>query len=357
MNTRRRRRTLNTLAFLLVLAALTEQGDAFGFRKLSRKLSRSRDFGGETQQQSGRFADQNDGVNSWSKRVDRKSSPLQVRNRVRAVLAKAKKRTGVETRTVKASNIVADAASIGGLAEDVVIQVKLPTSSSVDQSRKFPDEDLVVEKIKVNGTPEKETKGNSERTPKDFERKPQDFDVVRGDTPSANAFVEPLPFKLPKLSAEQIQLLQADERIQEQSRMGRAGDGYVVLDVKAPPYVVWEVLLDFENYPDTIPTVREMQLYTSEKLKVGYVNEKPVLPGTGRETRHYGTPSVTRAKFVLSKFRLNIAAVHKYTPHPDGDYMIFTLDKSCTNMVLKGAKGIWHCQPNPDGREVGFSCK
>ena len=183
-------------------------------------------------------------------------------------------------------------------------------------------------------------------------RKPQEFDVIRGDVPAANQFCEPLPFALPKLSSEQIRKLEAGERIQEQARMGREGSGYVVVDVQAPPYVVWESLLDFESYPKIIPTVREMQLYTSEKLNTGYVNEKPVLPGTGKETRHYGTPSVTRASFILSKFRLNIAAVHKYSPHPDGDYMIFTLDKSCTNMVLKGAKGIWHTEADPDGRTV-----
>ncbi|KAL3902869.1 MAG: hypothetical protein SGILL_010665, partial [Bacillariaceae sp.] len=150
---------------------------------------------------------------------------------------------------------------------------------------------------------------------------------------------------------EQKKQLRNGERIQEQSRMGREGSGYVVLDVKAPPFVAWETLLDFEAYPETIPTVKSMQLYTSEKLNIGFVNEKPVMPGTGRETRHYGTPSVTRAAFTLSKFRLNIAAIHRYTPHPLGDYMIFTLDKSCTNMVLKGAKGIWYTEENPDGRE------
>jgi hypothetical protein len=235
-------------------------------------------------------------------------------------------------------NVVADAASIGGLGDsDVVIQVKKNKSFSLGLNS-YPDEDLTVLQ-----------KSNGSSSPS---RKPETFDVIRGDAPAANQFCEPLPFQLPKLSAEQKQLLAEGERIQEQSRMGREGSGYVVLDVKVPPYVVWECLLDFESYPDTIPTVREMQLYTSEKLSTGYVNEKPVLPGTGREARHYGTPSITRASFSLSKFKLNIAAIHKYTPHPDGDYMEFNLDRSCTNMVLKGAKGIWYTEENPDGREV-----
>ena len=337
--TRRRRKTQMNALFLVTVAALACQGESFGFRKLSRRLSSRKP---SVTRDSERFADQNsNNVDSWSKKGGRRSSPLQVRNRVRAVLEKARSRTGVENTATKASNVVADAASIGGLGEDVVIQLKkngspAPGPNATLQVTKFPDEDLVVE------------------SKEDTNSKSKEFDVVRGDLPAANQFVEPLPFELPSLTPEQVKLLEAGERVQEQARMGREGSGYVVLDVNAPPYVVWECLLDFESYPETIPTVREMQLYTSEKLKVGYVNEKPVLPGTGRETRHYGTPSVTRAAFILSKFRLNIAAVHRYTPHPDGDYMVFNLDRSCTNMVLKGAKGIWHTQENPDGREVRY---
>jgi len=138
--------------------------------------------------------------------------------------------------------------------------------------------------------------------------------------------------------------LEAGERLQQQSKMAREGSGYVVLDVKAPPYVVWECLLDFESYPETIPTVRSVQMFTSTHLKSGYRAEKPVNPGTGKETRHYGTPSLTRAAFTLSKFKLNIAAVHKYRPHPEGDYMVFELDQGSKNIVLQKAKGVWHTE-------------
>ncbi|EJK44830.1 hypothetical protein THAOC_36601, partial [Thalassiosira oceanica] len=58
-----------------------------------------------------------------------------------------------------------------------------------------------------------------------------------------------------------------------------------------------------------------------------------------------------RAQFSLSKFRLKIAALHKYRPHPKGDYMIFTLDPASRNMALKYAKGIWYTQSNPEGKE------
>jgi hypothetical protein len=328
-------------AFTIMALVMANGGNAFGFRNFTRRL----------RPQNEQFSNKAE-VESWSKPASRKSSPLQVRKRVRAVLQKAKTRTGVDIKSE--ANIVAEAASIGGFGENILIEVKDPNANAKQQpptnrnglsesATVFADENMVVTK-KRNGEPN--------NIVPERKTKPQEFDVVRGDMPAANEFCEPLPFELPKLKKEQLEKLRNGERVQEQARMGREGSGYVVLDVKAPPYVVWECLLDFESYPQTIPTVRDMQLYTSKKLNTGYVNEKPVLPGTGRETRHYGAASITRAKFILSKFRLNIAAIHKYIPHPDGDYMIFTLDKSCTNMVLKGAKGIWYTEQNPDGREV-----
>merc|ERR1712238_450944 len=61
--------------------------------------------------------------------------------------------------------------------------------------------------------------------------------------------------------------------------------------------------------------------------------------------------SETSASFTLSKFRLRVAAVHKYRPHPQGDYMVFTLDPTCTNLVLQDAKGVWFTQENVNGRD------
>ena len=301
-----------------------------------------------------------DDETSFSKRSE---SPLGVRRRVKAVLAKAKSRTGISNssedtdyrRKIKtkqtASSIVADAASIGGLGDGSVdleleyqdfdianngrsVYVKDPAStvSPVIKNTKNPEEVLYL----VDPTKPKKKFSTAES------------DSIRADVPAA--YADPLPFTLPTLSSSQKQRLVKGERIQEQSKMGGEGSGYVVLDVKAPPYVVWECLLDFESYPTTIPTVRDVRFFSSENLKSGYHAEKPIDPSTGRELRHYGTPSTTRAAFILSKFRLNIAAIHDYRPHPDGHFMIFKLDPECTNVVLKSAKGIWHTQTNPDGR-------
>jgi len=295
----------------------------------------------------------------------RSGSRLQVRRRVKAVLEKARIRTGLKNGSASPKppprstpTIMAEAATIGGLGDGVADMV----FTQIDELSPLPDEELGLVKgnivVEKNGAAQQKQQTeilrngeSSEKLSVPAPRKPKEFDVIRGDMPSAAAFVEPLPFKLPQLTVEQKRKLVNGERLQEQSRMGREGSGYVVLDIKAPPYIIWECLLNFESYPEQIPTVRGMQLYTSKKLDIGYVNEKPVMPYTGRESRLYGTPSITRASFILSKFRLNIAVIHKYTPHPEGDYMEFTLDPSCTNVVLKGAKGTWYTEEDPDERK------
>ena len=303
---------------------------------------------------------------SLSKRYE---SPLGVRRRVKEVLAKAKSRTGISNSSSEddddqsntyvyrkiiteqtASSIVADAASIGGLG-DGSVEVALEYQA------------LAKTKLKVNGVKDPASTMSpvikNKKNPEDvlvLADSPQreklfstaEIDAIRADVPAA--YADPLPFTLPILSQNQKERLRAGERIQEQSKMGGEGSGYVVVDVQAPPSVVWECLLDFESYPTLIPTVRDVRFFSSENLKSGYASEKPIDPSTGRELRHYGTPSTTRAAFILSKFRLNIAAIHTYRPHPDGDYMVFTLDPECTNMVLQSAKGIWYTQTNPEGR-------
>lgn len=364
---------------------------------------------------------------TWSNAVRQKSelneSRFGVRKRVQTVLDKAKKRTGIDNSSATVTtdrfptrennwepsfvqsgpNIVAEAASIGGL-EPVVIDEKGTVDVALGYSSKeeedvggvslIPSEenydypailarlsdDLTRASTDVNGV-----KQTSESSPDvlpplsstALHQPEDDFVLLQGsgakttngttqstntrvekETSRADVFVssraprEPLPFALPSLSAEQSRRVISGERVQFQDDMGRAGSGFVVWDVKAPASVVWDCLLDFQSYPQTIPTVREVVMYTNTHLKEDYRAEKPLdyEDGTVAICKH-GVPSVTRAQFSLSKFRLKIAAVHKYRPHPRGDYMIFTLDPASTNVVLKYAKGIWYTESNPDGKE------
>lgn len=384
---------------------------------------------------------------TWSNAVRQKQSDLNesrfgVRKRVKSVLDKAKKRTGIDIPSVNINsksingealksneydfffqsglNIVAETASIGGLGlvadkegtEDVAlgyisregrspVKINDDTSQSVvamveelpSTGEKYGDPAILTKlEDTANGASIKNGVVNGPRiknsakaslhpssAPTAFQRpedkfvlnssskeepkldisttqKPFTFierEAFTGDVSAAFSVPrEPLPFELPILNHEQSRRLVNGERVQFQDDMGRAGSGYVVWDVKAPASVVWDCLLDFQSYPQTITTVREVVMYTNTHLKEDYRAEKPLdfEDGTVAICKH-GIPSVTRAQFSLSKFRLKIAAMHKYRPHPEGDYMIFTLDPASRNPVLKYAKGIWYTESDPDGKE------
>ncbi|KAL7486528.1 hypothetical protein ACHAW6_012133 [Cyclotella cf. meneghiniana] len=337
---------------------------------------------------------------TWSNAVRQKSglneSRFGVRRRVKSVLDKAKKRTGIDNSSVKGNddtftqtgpNIVAETASIGGLGtalvdEDVSVDVELDLISKEDEnsieeviSGELVSGDTQIEYRQNSDTPESSSSTeyvptsapikNNESHEDNFVLAPKSsvtpaidtsyedrISVIEGTASASSLPLDPLPFTLPTLTPDQQKRAIRGERVQFQDDMGRAGSGFVVWDVKAPASVVWDCLLDFKSYPETIPTVREVVMYTNTHLKEDYRAEKPLdfEDGTAAICKH-GVPSVTRAQFSLSKFRLKIAAVHKYRPHAKGDYMIFTLDPASRNMVLKYAKGIWHTQSNPDGKE------
>ena len=345
-------------------------------------------------------------VDTWSNAVRQKSdlneSRFGVRRRVKSVLDKAKKRTGIENSSTgekggdgrgkrPGRNIVAETASIGGFENDVevdfisseggdvldytssgggniVVEVK-NVKEDDEETEEDDKEEEVMEPVDTEMKAEASTNGASkagDAVPTKAPVKPsENVPISSSQTTHASekdsktkvsaTFArssETLPFELPKLDSKQYRQLMNGERVQYQDDMGLAGSGFVVWDVKAPSSVVWDCLLDFKSYPQTIPTVREVTMYTNTHLKEDYRAEKPLdfEDGTAAICKH-GIPSVTRAQFSLSKFRLKIAAMHTYRPHSNGDYMVFTLDPASTNMVLKYAKGIWHTQSNPDGKE------
>jgi len=268
---------------------------------------------------------------------DPASPRVSKRARIKKVLDKARGRTGIRNgaqspptlpsrpppvsrRSRPAAAVIAETAAMGGLADLESVDVTRVPPSSVGGASKIPD------------TPQ---------------------DGLRGDVSAAFSMPPPpLPFRLPDLDSEQRGVLEAGGRVQFQEDMKREGSGFVVFDVDAPEAAVWDSLLDFPEYPRLIPTVRDVRMFTNTNPKASYLDESPVAFEDGTCARlGHGVPSVTRAAFTLSKFKLTIAAIHKYRPHPKGDYMIFTLDPACTNIVLQKAKGVWHTQSNPDGKE------
>jgi hypothetical protein len=374
----------------------------------------------------------NSNQESWSKRASvdtdidvadpstangkRSGSRIGVRRRVRSVLEKAKGRTGIRNNsedflgssppqplktTSTVSNVVADAASIGGLGAvvvdeesgkiDVALDYVAPRKEEKNEKKngemvkntetpvkkksspastpspapaitrpKPRAEDILVpakptkSAVSVQSSANDQSPSKSPSQPSTSATIPE-IEALKGDASAAFSMPPPpLPFTLPTLNAKQNNQLANGERVEFQTDMGIEGSGFVAVDVKAPAAVIWECLLDFYAYPETIPTVRDIQMFTNTHLSNDYYAETAVdrnkyEDGTLATLKH-GIPSVTRASFSLSKFRLKIAAIHKYRTHPQGDYMIFTLDPACTNVVLQNAKGVWHTQSNPDGR-------
>jgi hypothetical protein len=303
---------------------------------------------------------------TWSRSTE--GSRLGVRKRVKDVLEKAKMRTGLVNRNSDAMVVAAASSSSSNMGSftidsDLLAAASTPTNAyNRNRITTHNMTDFLVPYSFQNGYSDsyvpKNGKNNGYSDPTiaaangkvNGQVQPTQAPQLEAVSSSAmtstpNVAVAPLPFTLPTLTAEQEAILAADERVQEQSKMGREGSGYVVMDISAPPQAIWECLLDFEAYPDHIGTVRSVRMFTNTHLQSSYIAESPVSPGS--ETRHMGTPSITRASFVLSKFQLQIAAVHQYQPHPQGDYMVFTLDRACTNVVLQDAQGIWYTQAHP----------
>jgi len=324
----------------------------------------------------------------------RRESKLGVRRRVKSVLKKARRRTGIRnnsegedevrksSRKSSIPSVVAEAASIGGLGavivneetgqvdvafdyirparresygveEDANQQDSNTTASAngkaingASKKKKtspastysapvvvpepFPDEALVVASP-INATKKTGSKNIS-----------TSIAVLSSDVSAAFSLPPPpLPFSLPKLNQEQKALLLSGERVQFQSEMGNEGSGFVVLDVKAPESVVWNCLLDFKSYPETIPTVQNVIIEDGER-------------GSNSGRLDFGKSGTSRATFTLSKkLRLKVSVVHKYKTHPCGDHLIFELDKRSQNFVLNKAKGVWYTESKADGLEPG----
>jgi len=319
------------------------------------------------------------------------------------VLKKARRRTGIRNnsegeedangrkRRPKSSipSVVADAASIGGLGAvivdeetgefDVAFDFIPPSPSSVldnavegDGSARAQDSDGSTNgKVAVNGASAPDRR-NGKKTPPASTYSPPlvvpeaslhealvvaspanakkakpakmstSMEVLKSDVSAAFSLPPPpLPFSLPKLDTQQKALLLSGDRVQFQSEMGNEGSGFVVLDVQAPESVVWDCLLDFKSYPETIPTVQNVFIEDDERER-----------GGGK--LDYGKAGTSRAMFTLSKkLRLKVSVVHKYRTHPCGDYLIFELNKKSTNFVLNKAKGVWYTESKAEGLQPG----
>jgi len=131
---------------------------------------------------------------------------------------------------------------------------------------------------------------------------------------------------LPELTADEERQLRAGERIQRQNRVGKKGDGFACVDVRASLETVWATLTDYRRYPGRISTIRDAIVFSS-------------------------SPQATKAEFMISRFRFPVRAVMRY--EPEASRLAFDLDPDCKVPpgVFKSAAGFWFAEPAP-GREA-----
>ena len=110
--------------------------------------------------------------------------------------------------------------------------------------------------------------------------------------------------------------------MQKQSRTGRSGYGYVVVDVDAPPDTVFDALSQIGKYKDMIPTVRSVSLYSK-------------------------TQDTISAELFLSRLCLKINVVH--TILEKQRIVKFGLDTNKPNFVMRKADGYWFVESVMNG--------
>jgi ribosome-associated toxin RatA of RatAB toxin-antitoxin module len=144
---------------------------------------------------------------------------------------------------------------------------------------------------------------------------------------SQEPYEEPLVLtNLPDLNAQDKMILAAGGMIQKQYRDGYRGSGYVVVDIKCSPNVVFDTLTQIAMYENMIPIVKSSKIISSDGIS-------------------------TVAEFALSKFLLR--ANVKHTVLLDQRLLNFSLDENQINLVVKEAEGFWHVQV-PTDRPAGY---
>jgi ribosome-associated toxin RatA of RatAB toxin-antitoxin module len=131
---------------------------------------------------------------------------------------------------------------------------------------------------------------------------------------------------LPYLNAQDKMILAAGGMIQKQYRDGYRGSGYVVVDIKCSPNVVFDTLTQIAMYENMIPIVKSSKVISSDGIS-------------------------TVAEFALTSFL--IRANVKHTVLPDKRLLNFSLVENQINLVVKEAEGFWHVQV-PADRPAGY---
>ena len=130
-----------------------------------------------------------------------------------------------------------------------------------------------------------------------------------------------------KLDGKAITILKQGKPYQTQIQSGSSGRGMVVQDVKAPTNIVWDRILDYNNYAKMVPKTIDSKNYKVEKHR------------DGSQTIY------TRMKIGMGPVRLTFYVKHDYQPKLNS--MTWTLDYA-KKSDFDDSCGYWFVIPHPD---------
>lgn len=123
--------------------------------------------------------------------------------------------------------------------------------------------------------------------------------------------------------------------MQKQERSGCAGAALFVVDVAAPPEVVFGALIGFEEYPGMIPVVRQAERRA---------------PADASVRRDLGA---VRMDYKISRFWLDVPVVHLVDSAASLVRFDLDLDEAGAGALMQEASGVWRVEEAPGSTASG----
>lgn len=134
-----------------------------------------------------------------------------------------------------------------------------------------------------------------------------------------------------KLGSSEEKLLESGQPWFSTSQSGNTGTGKAVVDVAAPPEIVWHQLLDFNTYPQKAPKVSTCKIY--KRQKEGFGKEHIFV--------HFVSP-------VLPGYRFQYFCDHTYEKSKKSLTWCLDYDRLSD---FEDVQGHWHVEPHPTKAE------
>jgi ribosome-associated toxin RatA of RatAB toxin-antitoxin module len=129
------------------------------------------------------------------------------------------------------------------------------------------------------------------------------------------------PKSFPLTEAEKADLA-GGKAIRKTLRGDSGGRGLAVIDIAAPPDVVWSCIVDYPRYPVMVDNVKEVEVYERQKDHI-------------------------KARFVLSGAGMSIEYFVDHIYRPKAGYLTWTLDYTRSS-DLDDSVGFWRVSAHPD---------